>query len=150
MKIIYCCFGGAHSSPVAAAIHLGILPADRLPTRQELLQLPLFDRNDQQGTLHYMGKDERGHEVYVLGRGRGGKIAETTLINGYNLAGGQADRELVIVDTLKCVNLIMRIGGYLSRRLRLVFLGRPLVLVGTQRAFRCLVAVVEAVKAEVR
>ena len=128
---------------------LGILPADRLPTRQEFCNCPSLIVTTSRVPFTTWAK-MKGHEVYVLGRGRGGKIAETTLINGYNLAGGQADRELVIVDTLKCVNLIMRIGGYLSRRLRLVFLGRPLVLVGTQRAFRCLVAVVEAVKAEVR
>jgi hypothetical protein len=31
MKIIYHCYGGTHSSVIAAAIHLGLLPEDRVP-----------------------------------------------------------------------------------------------------------------------
>ncbi|MGB3963216.1 MAG: DUF3189 family protein, partial [Tepidanaerobacteraceae bacterium] len=35
MKIFYCCYGSAHSSVVAASIHLGLLPSDRVPTSRE-------------------------------------------------------------------------------------------------------------------
>jgi hypothetical protein len=144
VKIVYCCFGGAHSSPVAAAIHLGQLAAHRLPTPEEIMEIPLFDRNDDKGTLHYIGTDELANEVYVLGRGGGAEIVEKALVSGYNLGGGAA--KLKLVDTLRCVNYQMRIGGYLSRRLRLISIGRPMVLRGTIRAFPCLVAVVKQVK----
>ena len=48
MKVIYSCYGGAHSSPVAAAIHLGKLPEERVPDAEALLQLPRFDRVDSE------------------------------------------------------------------------------------------------------
>jgi hypothetical protein len=40
MKIIYCCYGGSHSSVTAAAIHLDMLPLTRKPTSAELLSIP--------------------------------------------------------------------------------------------------------------
>lgn len=145
MKIAYCCFGGAHSSPVAAAIHLGLLAVHRLPTPEEIMQIPLYDRNDEPGILHYIGTDELANEIYVLGRNGHPEIVEKALVSGYELGGG-AREELELVNTLRCVNVQMRIGGYLSRRLRLISIGRPLVLKGTIRAFPCLVAVVKQVK----
>lgn len=51
--------------------------------------------------------------------------------------------EVVLVDTLGCVNMPMRIGGLLSRRLGLVSIGRPIVTWGTLRSYRQLVALVQ-------
>ena len=44
MIIIYRCYGGTHSSVMAASIHLELLPGDRKPAGKELLALPYFDR----------------------------------------------------------------------------------------------------------
>lgn len=149
VRVIYSCYGGTHSSPVAAAIHLGRLPRDRVPAREELLSIPGFDRaeGDGRGRLTPVGTDRWGNFVYVLPRGSIPLRALRRLIAGTLAMCGRADMPLVIVDTLVCLNWPMRVGGFLSRRLGLVFVGRPLVAWGTQRAYRCLVALVERVEA---
>ena len=149
VRVIYTCYGGTHSSPVAAAIHLGRLPRDRVPAREELLSIPGFDRatGDGRGRLSPVGTDRWGNFVYVLPRGSIPLPAVRRLIAGTLAMCGRADMPLVIVDALVCLNWPMRVGGFLSRRLGLVFVGRPLVTWGTQRAYRCLVALVERVEA---
>lgn len=147
--IIYHCFGGTHSSVVAAAIHLGRLDRLRPPSAGELMALPLFDRGDATlwGCLRLLGQDRCGRRVYVLGRGPQGAATARALLAGFQLAGGlEGDQALLLVDTLACANTLMRVGGFLSRRLGLVRLGRPLVIWGTRRAYPRLVALVEQVE----
>ena len=57
MIIIYRCYGGTHSSVMAASIHLELLPGDRKPAGKELLALPYFDRQNGAdfGKIFYMG-----------------------------------------------------------------------------------------------
>ena len=43
MHIIYHCVGGAHSSVIASAIHLGMLPKTRVATNSEILSIPYYD-----------------------------------------------------------------------------------------------------------
>jgi len=43
LKVIYHCYGGAHSSVTAANIHLGLLPRERTPGYRELISQKLFD-----------------------------------------------------------------------------------------------------------
>ncbi len=147
VKLIYTCYGGAHSSPVAAAIHLGWLPADRTPRPEEILALPRYDRTtpDDMGVPELMGRDEFGHEVYVLGRGPAKEVVERAVGSGFGLAGGERT-QLLFVSTLECVNLPMRIGGFTSRVLGWTGIGRPLVIWGTRCAFNDLVAVVQKTK----
>ncbi len=149
MQIVYHCYGGTHSSPVAAAIHVGLLPEDRIPRPAELMAIPLFDRQPHGcfGRLWEVGRDLRGHRVCVMGRGPAGPHALAALQSGYALAGGRPEA-LMLVDTLGCANLWMRLGGYLSRQLGLVGIGRPLVIWGTQRAYPQLVALVQTVRQE--
>lgn len=143
MRIVYHCFGGAHSSPVAAAIHVGLLPADRVPDASAIAAVPHFDTTSPRrwGELLPMGRDAHGHQVFVMGRGPHGAVARQALVSGFRLAGGDPEK-LLVVDTLGCVNVWMRLGGYLSRRLGLVSLGRPLVIWGTRRAYPRLAALV--------
>jgi hypothetical protein len=147
MKVIYHCYGGAHSSVIAAAIQTGKLPEDRLPSALELLAVPYFDRPEEmdQGWLRLMGTDEGGREVYVVGKRRMGFVYERFLLG---VAGvlGIPDGALMLVDTASCVNGMMRLGGYLSRRLLLTDLGRPIVLAGTRRAYFALASLVATVK----
>lgn len=156
MKIVYSCYGGAHSSQAAAAIHLGQLPVDRVPEARELLAVDRFDRvgDDQHGIVQFAGVDDEGNEVYILGRGPGFKVVERAFRSGFRVGGGDPD-QLLFVNALVTVNLLMRVGGFLSRRLGWVFLGRPLVVYGTRRAYPDLVRLVEntrrlAAKAAVR
>ena len=149
MKVIYHCFGGTHTSVVAAAIHLGWLPRHRPPRPEELLATPLFDRrtSDSWGEVVDVGQDRRGHRVYVLGRGPQGRATIGGLLSGLTLSDdkGLGD-EVLLVDTLPAANWLLRLGGYLSRRVGLVSLGRALVIWGTRRAYRQLVALVERVE----
>lgn len=150
MKIVYSCYGGAHSSRVAAAIHLGRLPGDRPPSPRELLAVPRFDDvgSDELGLADHIGQDAQGHDVYVMGRGPARQVAVRALQSGFDLGGGARD-QLLIVDTLAAVNLWMRIGGFLSRRLGLVSLGRPLVVRGTIKAYADLVRLVDEAKRKI-
>ena len=70
MKIVYHCYGGAHASPTAAAIHLGLLKADRLPTWTDFKKIPYFDQitSTEHGKLIFIDKDRLGNEVYILAR----------------------------------------------------------------------------------
>lgn len=145
--MVYSDYGGAHSTQVAAAVHLGVLPANRVPDKQELMQLPLFDRADSDihGCLVFMGTDEKGREIYVLGRGPSGITVERAVASGVALAGGDVG-SLRFFETLQCVNLWMRIGGFLSRGLGLSRLGRPLVIHGTRKAYMQIVKLVAQVR----
>ncbi len=145
-KIIYHCYGGAHSSVVAAAIHLGQLRVDKVPASKELMALTLFDKQTKEGhgRLHFFGFDEYGDEVYSVGcRNVGYSVTKfLTKIKEILNAGD----EMIFIDTLHCVNLKMRIGGYISRRLGMVKIGRPIVLRGTREAYFELVKLVQQVK----
>ncbi len=144
MKIIYYCFGGTHSSPIAAALHVGLLSKNKRPAKAEILSLPWFDQvtTAQRGQLFLVGRDRAGNSVYVCGRGREKQGITNAIISGVLLAEGDPS-ELFFVDTLPAVNLLMRIGGFLSRGLSWVRLGRPLVTIGAQLAFPKLVKLVE-------
>lgn len=153
MKVIYSCYGGAHSSPVAAAIHLGTLPQDRVPSAEVLLSVHRFDRTTSRdhGLAEFIGLDSKGHEVYVLARGPGSKTVEKAFFSGCCIAAGpgafnEGDGGVLFVDTLQCVNWSMRVGGLLSRGFGWVFVGRPLVVWGTQRAYNQLVELVRTTK----
>jgi len=148
-KIIYHCYGGAHSSVTAAAIHLGKLPAEKTPSDEELMSLNLFDRltKDGHGQLHFAGVDEWQNQIYSVGCRNVGKAMER-LLSGVAEMFAQKD-QLIFVDTLHCVTMKMRIGGYISRQLGLIKIGRPIVLQGTQEAYPQLVALVTRIRNEV-
>jgi hypothetical protein len=147
MKIIYACYGGAHSSPLAAAIHLGRIRGEPLPSLGEIAQVLYFDRVDgeDRGRVLPVGTDEYGNAIYVLGRGSDARPIQQAVKSGYVLAG-EDPRQLLFVNSLKAVNWEMRIGGFLSRRLGLVSLGRPLVTRGARRAYPRLAQIVAETK----
>lgn len=148
MKIFYCCYGGSHSSVVAAAVHLGLIPDTRPPTFGELVNLPYYDKvgNDDVGTARHMGRDECGNDVYVLGLGPSRRIALKAMRSVLEILGmGQND--VLLVDALGPIGPLTRIGGFLSRRLGLVRIGRPLTVIGIRSVFKDVVRIVHGVKA---
>ncbi|MDD3365067.1 MAG: DUF3189 family protein [Syntrophomonas sp.] len=149
MKIIYHCFGGSHSSVTAAALHLGLLNKTRPPTRRQLMEIPYFDKTSDAdfGSIRYMGTDEFGHDVYVLGKKSMGNRYSAILMGVAEILGSQD--QLMVVNCMDRVNWSMKIGGFTSRRLRLVLLGRPVVTWGTQKAFSQLVNLVEITRLKV-
>ncbi len=144
MKVIYHCYGGSHASPVAAAIHLQTLPADRIPTKEEILALQLFDQVSpaMYGTLFPLGLDNQGNEVFVLGARNDAEIL-LKVLKGVTRMIGEDYQDYLFVDVKPCINIWMRIGGFLSRAVGLIRLGRPLVTWGVRKAYPALVGLVE-------
>ncbi|MBO8126689.1 MAG: DUF3189 family protein [Firmicutes bacterium] len=144
MKVVYLGYGGSHASPVAAAIHLGTLPADVIPDNKTLYSLPLFDSVPPSfhGSLIQVGTDATGNDVFVLGtRGHSDILIKT--IKGITRIIREDHRDYLFADVKPCINLYMRIGGFLSRYLGLVAIGRPLVAWGVRRAYPKIVALVK-------
>lgn len=136
MKIFYYCFGSAHSSVVASCLHLGKLPKTRIPQADEIDNLPYYDRTEshQIGTPFFMGVDEFGHQIYILGMGSYRKIVKNSLkdiMEIYHIS----PEEVLFIDSLKAVNLTTRIGGFLSRALGWISIGRPLTINGIRKNY---------------
>jgi len=143
MKIIYHCFGGSHSSVTAAALHLGILNKGKVPAPDDLMALPYYDKtnDDDFGSIRFMGTDELGNDVFVMGKkSLGDRFGK--LLMGVAEILGQED-QLIVVNCMDQVNWSMKVGGFTSRRMRLALLGRPVVTWGTRQAFAHLVNLVE-------
>ncbi|MGD0622754.1 MAG: DUF3189 family protein [Thermacetogeniaceae bacterium] len=133
--VIYHCYGGAHSSVTSSGIYLGLLPRDRVPNTVEILKVPHYDGNEAitHGHFRFMGRDQAGRAVFVLGKGMLGPHINRLLIviaGIYGCAGN-----IFSVDTTAPVNLLMIFGGYVSRALKIVSLGRPFVVLGTKLAY---------------
>jgi hypothetical protein len=131
---------------VAAGVHLGQVPTDRIPTAAEFQRLNLFDVTvgKDHGLIRFMGRDEYGNEIYTMGRRNAGKQISGVLCGLAAIIGAPGD--LVMVDVLAYVNWLMMVGGYTSRKLGLVKLGRPVVIWGVQRFFWDIVNVVMKIK----
>ncbi len=151
MKIVYHCYGGAHASPTAAAIHLGILPANRRPTFRELLQVPRFDsaRGWEHGKMFRAGVDNAGNEVYTMGRRNSAALVIKLIKEFTRLSGGNPE-EYYFVNCVQLLNPLMVTGGYSSRALGWVRLGRPIVTFGTILSFPILVRIVQRTIKEVQ
>lgn len=143
MKVIYHCYGGAHSSVLAAALHLKMIDSARLPNSDDMMLLPYFDktRSSDFGTIRYMGTDDCGNEVYVLGKKNMGDRCTAMLRGVARLLG--VEKDVIAVNCMSRVNLLMMIGGFASRRLGWTILGRPVLFQGTRDAFRNIANLVE-------
>lgn len=137
MKVIYHCYGGAHSSVTAANIHLERLPRDRAPLYSELAGQNLFDRQkvSDTGKIRYMGTDRQGNDIYVAGRRSRPYLLEN-VVKGLTEVFHLDRDNCILVDMSPCVSPAMRLGGYMSRKLGLVALGRPIVTWGTGRNYK--------------
>jgi len=151
MIVIYHDVGGAHSSCVAAHVHINNLPVDRVPSNEEILKLPTFDKllKSQQGHLIYIGKDEFGASVYTLSRQYKPQLVIPAISDLYNIVNGSMEG-LFLGDTSPTVNNLMKIGGFSSRRLGWVAFGRPIVTKGTINAYFDIVDVVKRTKEEMK
>jgi len=116
VRVVYTCYGGTHSSPVAAAIHLGRLPRRRVPSAAQLLATPWFDQVEgkARGRLMLAGIDRRGNPVYVLGRGSLSLAVVRNTVQSTLAMAGQAHLPVLLVDTLACVSGLMRVAGFLA------------------------------------
>jgi hypothetical protein len=150
VKVVYYDYGGSHSTVTAAHLHLGRMPSDRTPSVREIMAQPAFDVADTQdlGKLRRMGTDEQGNEVYVLGLASG-RAALAPAMRQFLALFGEDPGQLCMVNSMEHVNLAMRVGGFASRRLGLVALGRPLVAWGVQLQYQQQVRMVAQVRREI-
>lgn len=73
MIYIYNDYGGTHTTSMAAAYHLNLLPqSERKLSTEEILNIPYFNKltHADFGKLIFHGIDEDGHPVYTIGRKR--------------------------------------------------------------------------------
>lgn len=147
MKVIYHCFGGTHSSVLCAALHLGLISKQKLPTYRDLISLPYFDKvsGEQVGQIFPMGEDDGGNDIYIMGCRSCGPIVEKAT-KEMNRLLGISEPEILMFDTTPCLNIIIKIGGFLSRRLGLTRLGRPFLYLGIRLAFPKFVELSDAVQ----
>lgn len=151
MIVIYHDVGGAHSSAVAANIHINKLPMDKIPESAEILNLPTFDKLEKKdiGRLIYIGEDEFGARVYTLSRQYKPNLVIPAISDMYNILNGNL-KGFFLADTSPSVNNLMRIGGFSSRRLGLVSFGRPIVTKGTLAAYSQIVDIVRKAKEQMK
>ena len=136
MKIIYHCYGGTHSSVLAAALDTGILNMHKPLTWQDLFACPYFDTVDKRdtGKINYMGENASGDDVYTMGCKNAGFIVEN-VVKELGKVTQLDTSELIMVNTIPCLNNLMRLGGLLSRQLGLITAGRFFLFHGSQLAY---------------
>lgn len=147
MNIVYYCYGSAHSSVLAAGIHLGQLPTDRVPKAEEIEKLPRYDEAtpSQIGTVFYMGRDEFGSHIYIIGMGSHRVLVKRAILSFLQCSGVDTSN-LILVSTLENINFKTRVGGFSSRRLGFVRFGRPLTIKGLQEKYHFFCELVAKVK----
>lgn len=147
--IFYQCYGSTHSSVVSGAIHLGQLPTRRCPAKKEILALPLFDQvaNNQIGRPFFLGIDGDGRRVYAIGLASQPALLKR-LASDFLALHGITDKQYRFYNALAHARFLVRLGGFLSRRLGLVRLGRPLTVLGIQQNYFAFVRLVERVQSE--
>lgn len=148
LKVIYHCFGGSHSSVLAANLHVGNISCEQFPAYDELFQIPYFDRttNDDFGIIKLVGFDEWGNQVYSLGQMHLGRRFHPIIESLITITGTRTN--VILMGTMPHVNLLMMAGGNLSRRQSLPGIGRPILYWGTRLAYPSLLKVVKQVKGE--
>ena len=138
MIIIYNCYGGTHSSVLVSAVHLKKLPLDRIPTKEEILDTPDFNKlkYKDMGRLIFRGVDEDGNRVYTIGRGTS-KALIPAMINTVNELKSQfnINETFVFINTSPTVPPAMTMGGFFSRGLGIHFIGVPLLARGARRNY---------------
>ncbi|WP_134705066.1 DUF3189 family protein [Ammoniphilus sp. YIM 78166] len=150
MNIVYCCYGSAHSSIIAAHVHLGFLPMDRIPSKAELLSLYDFDRTEGYfiGSLFYKGVDEWGNRVYTMGLGREMDLVRESFLSMLERNGGHREQYRFFL-ALPHINRVAKIGGALSRRYGWVGIGRPLAVIGIRQSYPGMVRFVKDCKRQI-
>jgi len=136
---VYCCYGGAHTSVVCAAIHLGRLPSGRTPSAREIASIDGFDAKPPLPSGRLVGVDDAGSPVCVIGAGPLWRRVEGIASNLF----AYWESRPVVVATLGRASALTRVGGILSHRLlpRAAF-GRHLAAEGVRRCYPRLVDLV--------
>jgi len=147
LHIVYHCVTGCHTSSTAAAIHLGLLPIDYKPSYHDLIRVPFYDALEEKdrGKLMLRGTDEKGNKVYTLSRKYIPHLLLPVVSDTWRMLG-QAEDELILINTQPSANGFVKFGGYLSRRLKLTGVGRPVVAKATLYSYNNIAKIVKNTK----
>ena len=128
-------------------MHLGMLPKSRTATNREILSIPYYDNitSKHYGRIIHRGIDEYGNSIYTLSRQFSGKLMIRALTDLSVILSGN-ENQVVLVNVSPAVNTVMKIGGFLSRKLHLVWPGRTIVLWGSRRAYMDIAGIVQRTK----
>ncbi|MGB7605173.1 MAG: DUF3189 family protein [Lutisporaceae bacterium] len=149
MIIIYNCYGGTHSSILTSAVHLGILPSNRIPSKQEILNTEYFNRlhYKDMGRLIFHGIDEYGNKVYTIGRGTSKALIPALRNLSMEMHKLYDINEcFAYINTSGTVPIAMTLGGFFSRGLKIDFIGVPLLAIGAQHTYNNIVTLAQKTK----
>ncbi|MDQ0483244.1 DUF3189 family protein [Guptibacillus hwajinpoensis] len=151
MIYIYNCYGGTHSSALAAAYHLNKLSSNSIPSKEEILNIDIFNKlkRSDMGRLIYHGEDEHGDKVYTLGRG-GSKVLLPALNHLSVLFHDSFDMKepVIFSNTSPTVPLSMTFGGMFARGLKMNWIGVPLLIIGAKQTHQNIVNLVRYTKSQ--
>lgn len=135
MIYIYNDFGGTHTTSLAAAYHLNRLPTNRTLTKDEILNVDYFNKltSADFGKLIYHGIDEEGNPVYTIGRKRQ-KLVVPAMKNLCEILQSKngSNEKIIFSNTSPTVPIPMTFGGLFSRKLKIDFIGVPLLVKGAK------------------
>ncbi|MEG9295059.1 DUF3189 family protein [Mangrovibacillus sp. Mu-81] len=150
MMYIYNDYGGTHTTSLAAAYHLKQLPqSERKLTPEEITNVNYFNQLTKKdfGKLIFHGTDEDGSSVYTIGRKRNKLVVpalkELTLLLQNRF---QINEKIVFSNTSPTVPMVMSVGGFLSRGLKIDSIGVPLLIKGAQQCCDNIYRLVENTK----
>ncbi|NLW46948.1 MAG: DUF3189 family protein [Firmicutes bacterium] len=146
MRLFYYCYGRAHSSVVAGLIHLNRLPRDRVPNVNEIISAPGFDQSNQPdiGIPYFLGKDRHNNEVFIIGFGSAPDLGLQTIY--YLLAQMGNPLEWKFYNSLASIGWLTKIGGFISKKLKVSSIGKYLAALGIQNSYSSLVELVKNVE----
>ena len=150
MIYIYNDYGGTHTTSLAAAYHLKeIIQSERQLTKEEILNVNYFNKltKEDAGRFIFHGVDENGDSVYTIGR-KSSKLVVPALKNLIFLIQDkhQFNEKIIFSNTSPTVPVVMSIGGFLSRGLKIDFLGVPLLVLGAKQCCDNIFRLVENTK----
>lgn len=150
MIYIYNDYGGTHTTSLAAAYHLKeLIQSERELTKEEILNVNYFNKLTKKdfGRIIFHGIDENGDSVYTLGR-KSSKLVVPAMKNLILLIQSKHPfhEQIIFSNTSPTVPLAMTMGGFLSRGLKIDFLGVPLLVIGAKQCCDNIFRLVENTK----
>lgn len=150
MIYIYNDYGGTHTTSLAAALHLQIIPPSSFPlSKEEILAVPYFNKLTKQdfGKLIFHGKDREGNLVYTIGR-KSQELVVTSLESlGLMLFEYfKVEERLIFSNTSPTVPKVMSVGVFFSRGLKINSIGVPLLIRGAKQCVMNIYDLVENTK----
>ena len=128
-SIFYTCYAGTHTSIFASALHVGNVIANEALRNgpAALSSIPFFDTRTAAdiGVPAFIGIDVNGTSVYAMGTGWLGFSLERCLCDLIELSNPRA--RACLCNVRGALDFRARVGGFLSRRLNFVTLGRNVV-----------------------